>query len=289
MKKYLLIIAILAFAVLVSGCISQNTVKVVGDNIQVLNHTITNNDKSNLNSSSGNPTVSGTIKNNGSSKLAYVPVIVNFYNSKGEIVYSGSDAVVDLGPGEEKSFQVEQYIDNTLKSSADVLSDEENDKLNSRWPDHYEIIAGDPKSNVTSDFFYKVLQPIANAYNTSKGAESNNITIKGKAIHASSPSIYHTGTENKFSIDTQATIFMTIDDGKEQVGQWQIRSTGEIIPGYRLYTDVAAISWPDMKLVGWHRIYGSEPKSTVEIDSYDSSVFGSSPDIQEWIDSLPKG
>ncbi len=286
MKKYLGILAILALVVIASGCTSSNAVNVIGTSLTVPSHSITNNDKNNL-SSSVNPTVNGTIKNTGSTKLSYVPVSVKFYNSNGDLVYTGVDAVVNLAPGEEKSFGIEDYIGSSLKwTSYEDMDNDDKNALDAVWPDHYEITVGDPKTNVTPYFFAEVLQPVASSYNSSKGTDSGSIHVKGQTIDATYASSYDTG--KNISLDTNATVFLVLNDGDQYVGRWVERGSGRIVSGYKPYVDVVAISWPEMKVIGWHRLYGSSPSATVTTDAYATAVYGNSPDISAWISSLSK-
>jgi hypothetical protein len=260
MKKYLAVIpimVIMALVVIVSGCIGNDNVKIVGDNLQVSGLTLDEN--------STYPTVNGTIKNTGSSNLSYVPVNVSFYDSSGDLQSSVAGVVINLGSGEEENFSVESSSITDIKS--------------------YKVIVGDSKTNITSYAFAESLKSVIDSYNRSKGVDTNSVDVRGTpidAVYASSGTPYL----DTYPVDVNATIFLEMNSGSDYVGQWVYQSSGEVVSGYKPYVDVVVVYWPEMKVAGWHRLYGSSPD--VETTGYGGDIQGDGPDIEAWINSLPK-
>lgn len=264
MRKYFTVIPVLFFmalAVLVSGCIGSDNVEVIGSDLEVTAHSM---DTENWPTS-----VNLTVRNNGTSKISYVPVNVTFYDSNGNLDNSEGSVAVNMKPGDEKNFLINSSSGNTIGS--------------------YKIIVGDPKTNVTAEVLASALKPLVDSYSSSKGTDSSSITVIGTTINAGSyanSGNYGNDDSTTYSLEGNATIFMEMDSGRDYVGQWVYQTSGDVVSGYRPYVDVAVIYWPKMKVAGWHRLYGSTPN--VETTGYGGDIEGSAPDMQEWIDSLPK-
>lgn len=257
------ILVTMALVMLVAGCIGNDNVVIVNSNLEVTAHSLDN----------GNVTL--TIKNNGTSEIPYVPVNVIFYDSSGKNDSVG-DFVLNMKPGEEKNITVNSY--GAVKDS-------------------YKIIVGDPNTNVTEDIFANNLEPLAQSYNSSKGPDTGNIPVIGTPINTvnlydsfesyGSYSHKYDRSYTKQPLNSNATIFFYIGEGKQYVGKWVYRKTGDVVSGYKLYKDVAVIYWPEMRFAGWHRVYGPAPAATTTGGGGD--IEGDDPDINAWINSLPRG
>lgn len=69
------------------------------------------------------------------------------------------------------------------------------------------------------------------------------------------------------SSDEKLTVFLITDDRHEKVGTWRDETTGETYSGFREYTEIVVIYWPEKKIMGKYTIVGKEPEETEWIPS----------------------
>lgn len=253
MKYSVVIIATMALVVLVAGCTgNNNNVEVVGDNLEVTAHS--------LDTGSTNSSVNLTVRNKGTSEIPYVPINVIFYDSNG-----GSNTrdglVINMKTGEEKNITI-----------------------NSSYPSakSYKITVGDHTAFVNGEVIANAFEPVVRNYNSSRGPDTSIIPVIGAQINLCN----FTQLMDSYHLDSNATIFIELGNGKQYVGKWVYRGTGQVVSGYKLYKDILVIYWPEMRVAGWHRVYGSAPPETATGEY--TYITGDDPDIDAWINSLPK-
>lgn len=251
MKKYLLIIAIMVLTILAAGCIGNNNVEVVGDNLEVTAHTVKT-------YSGGGSQVNVTVKNKGTSEKSYVPINVTFYDSNGKISGSEGGIVINLKPGEEMNTTIESWSGG----------------------DSYKLIVGDPKTKVKGENFANALEPLVESYNSSRGPDTSSFEVIGTPINAVNGL---TNGSKYYSLDGKATIFVEMYRGYISVGNY-VYENGAVVAGGQPYIDVAVVYWPEMKVVGWHRLYGTTPRE--QETGHGEAISGALPDIDEWIKTL---
>lgn len=65
--------------------------------------------------------------------------------------------------------------------------------------------------------------------------------------------------------DKVITIILMVDERYQEVGIWISNKTGERLKGYKKYTDVFLIYWPENRIVGKYTVIGDEPKEEEEV------------------------
>ncbi|MBI5680553.1 MAG: hypothetical protein HZC47_06665 [Methanobacterium sp.] len=154
----------------------------------------------------------------------------------------------------------------------------------------------------SSPDFIDQLVPIALEYNKSKGPDNSNIPIKGKLYFWDMTNngpftpnnfdkIENTVTYNINESD-QITVFMIVNVKKKSLGNYQsyikgVPETSKTVTGYRYYTDIIVMYWPEKTVVGWHRVTGADPTGENYIQGDAGIVYGYDL-IYEWISSLPR-
>lgn len=261
-SSMIFILAIMAIVVVVSGCVeTESNLKVVNNNLSVSNVSLVNTTQGYGGYTLSEPVtnVTGSIKNNGSTKIDYVPVNISFYNSNGELNDTYTSVFINLEPGQEQKFSF--YCGKNRSSNG------------------YKMVVGDPKTKVTAINLCDALESTLNNYNKTKGPENSTVTIKGTPLNIWDEA-------HNITADGNYTLFVMMDTGKENVGSWVYQTSGREVSGYRKYIDIAVVYWPEMKIVGWHRIYGTSPAS--QTTGAGGDIVGEDPEIKEWINSLPK-
>jgi hypothetical protein len=173
-------------------------------------------------------------------------------------------------------------------------------------------------NNISAGQVVKDIMPSVIQYNGSKGADQDNIPIKGKLLYFdnsyyssqygsnmssvnsyvdNSDDMYVTSKtlaeiapetllNSSFDPNTKITIFVVVNQEKEYVGTWQF-SSGGTLPGYRHISDVIVAYWPEKTIAGWHRIDGNSPDSETMASENTVEIAGGD-NINEWIVSLPR-
>lgn len=97
------------------------------------------------------------------------------------------------------------------------------------------------------------------------------------------------------SSDEKLTVFLITDVRFEKVGIWSDEE-GKEYTGYKQYTEIVVIYWPEKEIVGNYIIEGKEPEEKMEyyIQPILSPVNGESglvgdEQVEDWIASLPRG
>lgn len=270
---YIVPILLILVAIGIFGYNSDSIIDVENNDLKVVNYTYNNTTYC----------VKGFIQNTGSSAIEYVPIKVLYYRYDGELMATTNAVIVNLEPNETKEFNA--YYDETDSRYYPV--------------DSFKIVVADPNMNVTRDFFYDLLEGKIKEYSKSKGADNSSIVIKGTPVDIVSDIIDYSGMViilpekhgYEIPLNQRATIFLKMDEGGDRVGTW-VTSDGQAVGGYKQYWDVVAVYWPEMKIAGWHRVYGSSPNKvenlSVNIVGHVQDFNGDYPKPSDWINSLPK-
>jgi hypothetical protein len=145
----------------------------------------------------------------------------------------------------------------------------------------YNITVGDTSYNFDTDDILDIVDTI----NGSSGSSSGIVVTGDTYILSSNDSAYSYGDNiSNLTLNDKATFFVVTGSGEKYVGQWRYVDTGEVVSGYKEYYTIKVISWPDLKVLGVKTLYGPEPP--VSTYGGGGDLYGSYPDIQEWINSL---
>ncbi len=99
MRIWSIAAGILLTLMLATGCTGTGSGSPQPVKLAVINHEMTH-------GGSGSVAVQVTVKNAGSVMAELAQVTVNFYDARKNLVYSSSDAVMNLGPGETWDFEL---------------------------------------------------------------------------------------------------------------------------------------------------------------------------------------
>jgi len=99
MNRWYLIMSLLTVMLLATSCFAISPTSPPAGELEILSHSMTRRD-------SGTVEVQVTVKNVGSSTIELAQVKVNFYDLQGNLIFSSSDAVMNLRAGENWSFEI---------------------------------------------------------------------------------------------------------------------------------------------------------------------------------------
>jgi hypothetical protein len=270
---YFLVLIFVVLLVIGSLLPSYPTIEVAGSQVTLVNNNSSTNDGMMINA---------TIKGNGN--VTVLPVGVY---SDGE--YIGTFLMTNVTPNKEMWFRMNVAQDNdgvmTIKdSNGKVLrfypGYNYTDTTFSTSPGSYKLIIGDTNASMTPKNMSDFLHPMVSDYNKTKGSQSDNITIQGTVVGD------YTFTSS-VPLGNKMTIILKLDDGKLSQGERVYTDSGETVTAWQYYEDIVIISWPDLKILGWHRFKGTAvPDSGYGYggDIYGDPVYESN--ITDWINSL---
>lgn len=272
---YLLVIIFVLLLVIGSVLPSYPTIEVAGSQVTLVNNNSSTNDGMMINA---------TIKGNGN--VTALPVGVY---SGGE--YIGTFVMTNITPNQEVWFRMNVDPDN---DGVMIIKDSSGKELRfypgynntdttfSTSPGSYKLIIGDTNATMTPSNMSDFLHTMVSNYNQTKGSQSDNITIQGTVVGDYS-------YNSSLNLGNKMTIILKLDEGKLNQGQRVYSDSGETVNAWQYYEDVVIISWPDLKIMGWHRFKGTPvPDSGYGYggDIYGDPVYESN--ITDWIDSLRK-
>ena len=151
-------------------------------------------------------------------------------------------------------------------------------------PGDYKIVIGNQSAEICKSVINTLARKrIGSSYNKTRGAQTDSIPVKGKITGD-----YTSDISGNIPANTPVTIFLKLGDGYIVQQQIQYSDGGKVANAYRHYEDVVALSWPDLKIIGWHRFYGEAWGNSGTGGGGD--VYGkhvNEQDIIKWINSQP--
>ncbi len=279
------IIALIIIITLIST-VSVNHIpsfEVAGAPVSIVNN--------NSSTDNGNLLINATIRNTGSDNINVLPVEV--YSQGNHI---GNFFITNVTSNQNTGFKMNitntnpnDFMIQNLNGNNINFYPEDSSNSSSSYslnPGDYKFVIGDQKVNITSNEVTNILQPLINSYNQTKGSSSDTMKIQGEVTGDYSPSSL--SAPSTFPVNTNLTIFLKMGTGYTNQGQRQY-DNGDVVSAYQSYLDVMVIYWPEMKIVGWHRIMGPPVPDTGYAgggDIYWDQVNDST--VEQWIASQPK-
>ena len=135
--------------------------------------------------------------------------------------------------------------------------------------------------------------------------KANDIRIKGKIVildmtgakvknfdfdNVTPPEMKGSFNNLSNGLSDNLTVFCVIKQDQISLGQW--KSGGTTKSGYKLNSYIVVFYQPENKIIGWHKVMGSEPPSEIldRTDTITDSVLSGKErtNIPQWINNLPK-
>jgi hypothetical protein len=273
---YFLVLIFVILLVIGSLLPSYPTIEVAGSQV-----TLVNNNSSNIDGMM----INATLKGNGN--VTVLPVGVY---SGGE--YIGTFLLTNITQNKEVWFRMNVDPDNnavmTIKDSGGkeirfYPGYKYTGTTFSTSPGSYKLIIGDSNASMTPKNMTDFLLPLVRDYNKTKGSQSDKITIHGTVVGD------YSNANSTVLLGDDLVIILKLDEGKLNQGERVYSESGETVNAWQYYEDVVIISWPDLKILGWHRFKGTAVPDNGY--GYGGDIYGDpvyEANITEWIKSLPR-
>lgn len=161
-------------------------------------------------------------------------------------------------------------------------------------------VNSDNKDNyLTKSVFEEKILPNLLEYNKTKGKQTPNPPVKGKALliqnhilsarseYAPDARLQSYNNDYNVTLNDSVTFFIQLNIDYEGYDVAYYGSKGkEDVKQQRPISDVIVLQWPENKIVGWYRVYGEYPKEIEESLPYGIIASGGADNIDKWIDSL---
>lgn len=287
----LYLFALIIIITLVSSAFVNNTPSfevAAGAPITIVNNNSSTND--------GNLVINTTMHNTGSNTINVLPVEVYYHGN-----HIGEFYITNVTPDQNTGFKIRIYSpgsDNDintievtdLNNSALIFGYDNQTNTYSLSPGDYNFVIGNSNANISTNMIINILQPLIDYYKSNNNSSSSDtIPIQGQVAGNYSPSGFTAPAI--VPVNQNLTIVMPINSGTSSQGQWTGETSGNTITGYQDYQDVIVIYWPEMKIAGWHRIYGPTIPDNTVVAVGETAIYGNPVNdstIEQWIASQPK-